>query len=64
MKFKILKTYIITYLKTMFIRLFKYPINVLIFFNIKPNDSLCLYINDYGINNLIIKNSSLLPLIK
>ncbi len=40
-----LKTYIETHLKTGFIQFFKSPAGTPIFFNQKPDGSLCLYVN-------------------
>ena len=58
-----LKTYIETHLKTGFILSFKSPANAPILFDKKPDDSLWLYVNYRGFNNLTIKNQYLLPLI-
>ena len=58
-----LKTYIKTHLKTRFIRSFKSPASAPILFDKKPDDSLQLYVNYRGLNNLTIKNQYPLPLI-
>ncbi len=47
-----------------FIKPSKSPTRVLIFFDKKPDGSLQLCINDWGINNLTIKNRYLLPLVR
>ena len=60
---KTLKTYIKINLANNFIQLFKSLVRVLIFFKRKPNKSLRLYINYWGLNNIIIKNQYLLSLI-
>ena len=62
-KLEILKTYIETYLKTGFIRPAKSPVGALILFDKKPNCSFYLCIDYRGLNNLIIENQYLLPLI-
>ena len=62
-KLKTLKTYIKTHLKTGFIWPFKFPAGASILFNKKPNGSFWLYVNYRGLNNLLIKNQYLLPLI-
>ena len=62
-KLEILKTYIKTNLANSFIWPYKSPIETLILFDGKPNESLRLYINYWGLNNIIIKNQYLLPLI-
>lgn len=59
-KLEILKIYIKTYLKTGFIWPFKFPASDHILFVKKPNGSLCLYLNCWDLNNLIIKNYYLL----
>ena len=59
-----LKAYITTYLKTGFIQLSKSPAGAPIFFNNKPNGSLRLCVNYWGLNNLTIKNRYPLLLIK
>ncbi len=51
-----LKTYIKTHLKTGFIQPFKSSASASIFFNKKPDGSLCLCVDYRGLNNLIIKN--------
>ena len=59
-----LKTYIEIHLKNGFIQSAQSPASALILFDKKPNGSLRLYINYQGLNNLIIKNRYLLPLIR
>ena len=56
MELEILKAYIKTHLKIGFIWLFKFPANGPIFFNKKPDDNLCLWVDYQGLNNLTIKN--------
>ena len=63
MKLEILRIYIKTYLKTGFIQPFKSFAGAPILFDKKLNNSLHLYINYQGFNNLIIKNQYLLLLI-
>ena len=58
-----LKTYIKTHLKTGFIRPSKSPAGALIFFDKKPDGSLHLCVDYWGLNNLTIKNRYPLPLI-
>ena len=58
-----LKIYIKTHLKTWFFRLFKSPAGAPILFDKKPDSNFRLYVNYWGLNNLIIKNWYLLPLI-
>ena len=58
-----LKTYIETNLKNSFIRPFKSPEEAPILFDKKPNRSLQLYIDYWGLNNLTIKNRYPLPLV-
>ena len=58
-----LKTYIKTNLANKFIRPFKFPARALILFDWKPDRSLHLCIDYWGLNNIIIKNWYLLPLI-
>ena len=58
-----LKTYIETHLKTGFIRPSKSPAGAPILFDKKPDGSLCLCVDYRGLNNLMIKNRYLLPLI-
>lgn len=53
---KMLKTYIMTYLKTRFIWFFKSFAAVPIFFNKKSDGSFYLYVNYRGLNNIMIKN--------
>lgn len=55
-KLETLKTFIKTYQKIEFKHFFKFPIGIPIFFNKKPNSNLCLYIDYWNFNNLIIKN--------
>lgn len=63
MELEILKTYIKTNLVNNFIKSLKFFTNTLIFFFQKLNSSFSLYINYCGLNNLIIKNRYLLPII-
>ena len=58
-----LKTYIKTHLKTGFIQPSKSPVGTPILFDKKLNNSLCLCVDYRGLNNLMIKNRYLLPLI-
>ena len=58
-----LKTYIETHLKTGFIRPSKSFAGAFIFFDKKPDGSLHLCVDYWGLNNLTIKNQYLLPLI-
>ena len=51
-----LKTYIETNFANSFIQLLKLLISAFIFFVGKPNGSLRLYIDYWGLNNLMIKN--------
>ena len=51
-----LKTYIKTHLKTWFIQPSKSPAGTRILFNKKPDGSLCLCVDYWGLNNLTIKN--------
>ena len=60
---EILKTYIKTNLVNNFIWPSKSPAWALILFVRKPNDSLRLYVDYWGLNNLTIKNQYPLPLI-
>ena len=60
---KTLKTYIKTNLANGFIWPLKSPAGALIFYVGKPNGSLRLYVDYWGLNNLTIKNRYLLPLI-
>ena len=62
-KLKILKTYIKTYLKTGFIWPFKSPAGAFILFDKKPDRSFHLCVHYRGLDNLMIKNRYLLPLI-
>ena len=58
-----LKTYIKINLTNNFIWHSKSPIRASIFFDKKPNETLCLCINYWSFNNIIIKNQYLLLLI-
>ena len=58
-----LKIYIETYLKTGLIRPSKSPAGAPIFFDKKPDGSLRLCVDYWGLNNLTIKNQYPLPLI-
>ena len=58
-----LKIYIKTHLKTGFIQPSKSSACALILFDKKPDCSLCLCVNYWGLNNLTIKNRYSLPLI-
>ena len=58
-----LKAYIKTKLANDFIKPSKSSANALILFNRKSNSSFRLYVDYQGLNNLIIKNQYLLPLI-
>ena len=58
-----LKTCIKTHLKTRFIQSSKSPASALILLSKKPDDSLHLCVDYQGLNNLMIKNRYLLPLI-
>ncbi len=58
------KAYIETHLKTGIIRPFKSPAGTPILFDKKPDSSLCLCVNYWGLNNLTIKNQYPLPLIR
>ena len=58
-----LKTYIETHLKTGFIRPSKSPANALLLFDKKSDSSICLFVDYWGLNNLIRKNGYLLTLI-
>ena len=60
---KTLKIYIKTNLANGFIRPLKSPAGATIFFVEKPNGSICLCVNYWGLNNLTIKNQYLLLLI-
>ncbi len=55
-KLETLKIYTKIYLKTRFIWSFKSPTSISIFFDLKPDRSLYLYINYQGLNHLTIKN--------
>ena len=58
-----LKTYIKTNLANGFIWLSKSLAKAPIFFNQKPDESFCLCVKYWGLNNITIKNQYLLPLI-
>ena len=58
-----LKTYIKTNLANDFIRPFKFPAEIPIHFDRKPDGNLRFYMNYWGLNNITIKNQYLLPLI-
>ena len=58
-----LKTYIETHLKTGFIWPSKFLAGVLILFDKKPDNSLCLWVDYWGFNNLTIKNQYPLALL-
>ena len=60
---KTLKTYTKTNLANNFIWLSKLPTATFIYFFQKPDGILCLYVDYWGSNNLMIKNQYLLPLI-
>ena len=62
-KLQTLKTYIETHLKTGFIRPSKSPAGASILFNKKPDGSLYLCVDYWGLNNLTIKNPYLISLI-
>ncbi len=64
MELEILKAYIKNNLASGFIRSFKSPAGAPILFDKKPNGSLRLYVDYQGLNNLIIKNWYLLPLVE
>ena len=57
------KTYTKTHRANGFIQPLKSPVGALILFVQKPNISLCLCVHYSGLNNLIIRNSYILPLI-
>lgn len=64
MKLKTLKIYIKTpHLKAGFIWSLKFSVGASIFFDKKPDSSLCLYVNYQSLKNLTVKNWYLLPLI-
>ena len=63
MELETLKTYIEPNLANGFIRSSKSPIGALIFFDWKPDGSLCLYMDYWCLNNITIKNRYPLPLI-
>ena len=58
-----LKTYIETNLANGFIQSSKSPAGAPILFNRKPDGSLCLCVDYWGLNNITIKNQYPLPLI-
>lgn len=58
-----LKTYIAINLVNNFIKPSKSMVDIPIFFIQKSNNSVCLYVNYWCLNNLIIKIQYLLPLI-
>ena len=60
---EILKAYIENNLVSGFIKPSKSPTGALIFFDKKPDGSLRLCVDYRGLNNLIIKNRYLLPLV-
>ena len=62
-KLETLKAYIENNLANSFIRPSKSPVRALIVFNKKPDGSLKLCMDYKGLNNLIIKNWYLLPLV-
>ena len=62
-KLETLKIYIKTNLSNGFIQPSKFPAGASILFDKKPNGSFYLYINYWGLNNLIIKNQYPLSLI-
>ena len=62
MKLEILKIYIKNNLTNSFIKSSKFLVEILIFFNKKPDKSLRLCMDYQGLNNLRIKNSYLLLL--
>ena len=63
-KFKTFKTYIKINLANKFIRASKSPASALILFFCRSNSSFHLCVNYWVLNNLIIKNRYLLPLIR
>ena len=60
---EILKTYIETNLTNGFIRPFKSPVKAPVFFDKKPDKSVCLCVDYCDLNNITIKNRYPLPLI-
>lgn len=60
---KIFKTYIETNLVNNFIQPFKFSAEIPIFLVKKLDKNICFYINYIDVNNLIIKNWYLLPLV-
>ena len=63
MKLETLKTYIKTHLKTEVIQPSKSPAGAPILFDKKSDGSFYLCVDYWGLNNLMIKNQYLLPLI-
>ena len=61
---KTLKTYIKTNLANDFIHPSKSPAGALILFDRKPDGSLSLYVDYWGLNNITIKNQYPLPFIR
>lgn len=61
---KTLKTYIETNLANKFIKIFKLPVDILIYFDRKLNKFFWLCVNYKDFNNLIFKNQYLLLLVK
>ena len=64
MNLEILKIYIKNNLINGFIKFFKFSAGAFILFDEKSDESLRLYMNYCGLNNLIIKNQYLLLLVK
>ena len=62
-EFETFKTHIEINLVNVFIKASKLPTDTLILLVCKPNDSFCLCVNYWGLNNLTIKNWYLLPFI-
>ena len=56
MELETLKTYIKTNLANSFIRPFISPVGAPILFNRKPDESFCLCVDYWGLNNITIKN--------
>ena len=63
MELETLNASIETHLKIGFIKPSKSLVDALIFFDKKPHDSLCLYVDYRDVNNLTVKNRYPLPLI-
>ena len=61
-KLETLKTYIKTNLANGLVQPFKSPVRASILFDKKSDESLCFYVNYWGLNNITIKNQYLLPL--